>query len=227
MNESAVVLALETSSEVCSAALAAGGTVHLRRRVAPREHTRYVLGQIDELFQEAGRTAQNLDAVAFGQGPGSFTGVRIATALAQGLAVAQAVPLRPVSSLAAMAWTAWTEASHSRILVVADARLGQVYWGFYQAGTGGLATLQPEALASPEELQAALASLPDGWQGVGSGWSLPAMQSMREASAAAPDSDARPEAAAILDLALRDMRNGKFADYDEAQPVYLRHPVRT
>ncbi len=227
MSRPAVVLALETSSEVCSAALAVGDARHLRRRVAPREHTRYVLGQIDELFQEVGRTAQDLNAVAFGQGPGSFTGVRIATALAQGLAVAHAVPLLPVSSLAAMAWAAWTEASHSQVLVVTDARLSQVYWGFYQAGADGLATLQPEALASPEDLQAKLKYLPEGWQGVGSGWSLPAMQPMCEMSVAVPDSEMRPEAAAVLDLALRDMRHGKFADYDEAQPIYLRHPVRT
>lgn len=227
MSHSSVVLALETSSEVCAAALAADGAVHGRRRVAPREHTRYVLDQIDELFQEAGCTVRDLDAVAFGQGPGSFTGVRIATALAHGLAVARAVPLLPVSSLAAMAWTAWTQASQARILAVADARLGQVYWGLYQAGTDGLEVLQPEAIAAPDELRTALASLPEGWHGVGSGWALPDMQPLREASAAAPDADMRPEAEAVLDLALRDMQRGKFADYDAAQPIYLRHPVRT
>ncbi|MCY3987105.1 MAG: tRNA (adenosine(37)-N6)-threonylcarbamoyltransferase complex dimerization subunit type 1 TsaB, partial [Gammaproteobacteria bacterium] len=109
MKDVPAVLALETSTEVCSAALAAGGRIGERTLTVPREHTRHILGQVDELLGEAGLAAADLEAVAFGRGPGTFTGVRVATALAQGLAVAHGPPRLPVTSLAALAGGAWRE----------------------------------------------------------------------------------------------------------------------
>lgn len=226
MKDAPVVLALETSTEVCSAALAAGGRIEERSLAAPREHTRHILGQVDELLGEAGVTAEDLAAVAFGRGPGTFTGVRVATALAQGLAVARGLPLLPVSSLAALAWRAWNGQRVSPVLAAMDARLEEVYWAMFEVGTGGVSALHPESLSPPAELLAQLASLPGGWQGAGSGWVLPGMRSA-VGSGTAVDSDLRPDARSVLELALRDLRAGRMADFEQAQPTYLRHPVRS
>ena len=226
MKEAPVVLALETSTEVCSAALAAGGRIEESTLTVPREHTRHILGQVDELLGEAGVTAGDLAAVAFGRGPGTFTGVRIATALAQGLAVARGLPLLPVSSLAALAWKAWHEHQISPVLAVMDARLEEVYWAMFEVDAGEVSVLHPESLSAPAELLAQLSSLPGGWQGAGSGWALPEMQP-GSGSGAAVDSGLRPDARSVLELALQDFRAGRVADFEQAQPTYLRHPVRS
>lgn len=224
MKDVPVVLALETSTEICSAALAVGGQIREHTLTAPREHTRHILGQVDELLGEAGVTAGDLAAVAFGRGPGTFTGVRVATALAQGLAVARDLPLLPVSSLAALAWKAWHGHQVSPVLAVMDARLEEVYWAMFGIEAGKVSVLHPEALSAPADLLAQLPTLPGGWQGAGSGWALPGMQTDAET---ATDSSLRPDARSVLELALQDFRAGRVADFEQAQPTYLRHPVRS
>ena len=226
MKDTPAVLALETSTETCSAALAAGGRIEECTLTVPREHTRHILGQVDELLGEAGLAAADLDAVAFGRGPGTFTGVRIATALAQGLAVAHGLPLLPVSSLAALAWRAWHEHQVSPVLAVMDARLEEVYWAMFKIGAEEVSVLRPESLSAPVELLAQLPSLPGGWQGAGSGWALPEMQPGAEPGMAV-DFGLRPDARSVLELALQDFRAGRVADFEQAQPTYLRHPVRS
>ncbi len=225
MKDAPVVLALETSTEICSAALAAGGKIEARTLTVPREHTRHILGQVDELLGEAGVAAGDLAAVAFGRGPGTFTGVRVATALAQGLAVAHGLPLLPVSSLAALAWKTWGEHPLSPVLAVMDARLEEVYWAMFEVDAENLSMLHPESLSTPAELFAQLSSLPGRWQGAGSGWALPEMQPAAETGTGV-EPGLRPDARAVLELALRDFRAGRVADFEQAQPTYLRHPVR-
>ena len=227
MKSGPIVLALETSTEICSAALAVGDRIEARTLTAPREHTRHVLGQIDDLLGEAGVAASELSAVAFGRGPGTFTGVRVATALAQGLAVARGLPLLPVSSLAALARRLWNEHQVSPVLAVMDARLEQVYWGMFEVTSGHLSVLHSESLSTPAELLAQLPSLPGGWQGAGSGWALPEMQPGAGAGAVAPRPGLRPDARSVLELALQDFQAGRMADFEQAQPTYLRHPVRS
>ena len=226
MKDAPVVLALETSTEICSVALAAGGRIEECTLTVPREHTRHILGQVDELLGEAGLTAADLEAVAFGRGPGTFTGVRVATALAQGLAVAHGLSLLPVSSLAALAWRTWSERGISPVLVAMDARLEEVYWAMFEIGGGEVSVLHPESLSTPAELLAQLPSLPGGWQGAGSGWALPEMQP-GAGSGTVVDSGLRPDARSVLELALQDFRAGRIADFEQAQPTYLRHPVRS
>ena len=226
MKDAPVVLALETSTEICSAALAAGDRIEARTLTAPREHTRHILAQVDELLRGAGVVAGDLAAVAFGRGPGTFTGVRVATALAQGLAVARGLSLLPVSSLAALAWKAWGEHRISPVLAAVDARLEEVYWAMFEVGAEDFSVLHPESLSPPAELLAQLPVLPGGWQGAGSGWALPDMQLAAE-MAAAVDPGLRPDAQSVLELALRDFRAGRIADFEQAQPTYLRHPVRS
>ena len=226
MKDAPVVLALETSTENCSAALAAGRKIEAHTLAVPREHTRHILGQVDELLGKAGLTAADLEAVAFGRGPGTFTGVRVATALAQGLAVAHGLPLLPVSSLAALAWKAWGKHQVSPVLAAMDARLEEVYWAMFEVSPEDLSILHPESLSPPAELLAQLPSLPGGWQGAGSGWALPEMQPATETGADV-EPGLRPDARAVLELSLRDFRAGRVADFEQAQPTYLRHPVRS
>ncbi len=218
------ILALETSTELCSAALGVGETIYQRQRLAPREHTQYVMGQIDELFETANCAPKDLDAVAFGAGPGSFTGVRLATALAQGFAVAHNLPVLSISTLGAMAWPVLKEHPDVPVLTALDARLKQVYWGGYKLHKGELTAVIPDTLSAPEELSEQLAEL-TSWHGVGSGWSLPEMHKIAEKSVQRIDSDVYPEAQAVLELAQRDFQCGRGKPVQEAQPIYLRHPV--
>lgn len=227
MKDAPVVLALETSTEICSAALAAGRRIEECTLVAPREHTRHILGQVDELLGGAGLTGADLEAVAFGRGPGTFTGVRVATALAQGLAVAHSLPLLPISSLAALAWRTWSEHGISPVLVAMDARLEEVYWGMFEVNAEGVVALHRESLSAPKELITQLSALRGGWRGAGSGWDLPEMQPAAGMGVAEPVPELRPDARSVLELALRDFRAGRVADFEQAQPTYLRHPVRS
>ena len=222
---SAALLALETSGAACSAALATDAGVAQRLEVAPRGHSGRLLGQVDELLRAAGLAAADLDAVAFGRGPGAFTGVRIAAAAAHGLAAARALPLLPVSSLAALAREARRRHGGDRVLAARDARLDQVYWGLYRCDGEAVEALRPEAAAAVGDFAAMLDSLPDGWLGAGSGFRLPAAAEAAGRLGRPVAPDARPEARAVAELGLVDFRAGRVPPADEAQPLYLRAPA--
>lgn len=221
---SPALLALETSGDACSVALATDAGTAQRLEAAPREHAARLLGQVDELLRAAGLAVAELDAVAFGRGPGSFTGTRIAAAAAHGLAAARALPLLPVSSLAALAREAGRRHGAARVLAARDARLDQVYWGLYRCDGGTVEALRPEAAAAVGDFAAALAGLPDGWLGAGSGFRLPAAAAAAARLGRPLDPEARPEARAVAELALADFRAGRVPPADEAQPRYLRAP---
>ncbi|MBV8805271.1 MAG: tRNA (adenosine(37)-N6)-threonylcarbamoyltransferase complex dimerization subunit type 1 TsaB, partial [Sinobacteraceae bacterium] len=139
------ILALDTATENCSAAVWLDGSLIQREREVERGHADLILPMIDELLAEAGIRLTALDAIAFGRGPGSFTGVRLAASVTQGLAFGADLPVVPVSDLRAVAQRAWnrqgnaTAASH-RMLVCNDARMHEVYWGCFEQGAGGLMT---------------------------------------------------------------------------------------
>ena len=222
---SAALLALETSGDACSAALATAAGVALRLESAPRRHAARLLGQVDELLREAGLAVAELDAVAFGRGPGAFTGARIAAAAAHGLAAARALPLLPVSSLAALAWEARRRHGGARVLAARDARLDQVYWGLYRCDGEAVEALRPDAVAAAGDFAAALDALPDGWLGAGSGFRLPAVAAAAGRLGRPVDPDARPDARAVAALGLADLRAGRVPAVDDAQPLYLRAPA--
>ncbi|MES9855186.1 MAG: tRNA (adenosine(37)-N6)-threonylcarbamoyltransferase complex dimerization subunit type 1 TsaB [Sedimenticola sp.] len=162
------LLAIETATEACSAALLVDGEVTERYRVQPRGHSELILSMVDELLAVAELPLSALDAVAFGRGPGSFTGVRIATGVIQGIAFAADLPVAPVSTLAALAQRCYREAGEERLLAAYDARMQEVYWGVYEVGAAGLVNaLVPDQVADPGKV-----SPPpdDDWCGVGSGW---------------------------------------------------------
>jgi tRNA threonylcarbamoyladenosine biosynthesis protein TsaB len=219
------LLAIDTSTEACSAALLIADEIHERRRLAPREHTQLILPMIDELMSEAGLKPGDLDAVAFGRGPGAFTGLRIAAAVIQGIAFAADLPVVPVSSLAALAQGVCRERGQGRVLAAIDARIQEVYWGAYQRDEQGLVQLHGEEVVCPP-LQVQIPA-GEGWYGAGSGWEtyqLPLRQRLGEALSAW-DGQLYPAARDVAVLAAAGYGRGEAVDAEQALPVYLRDEV--
>jgi tRNA threonylcarbamoyladenosine biosynthesis protein TsaB len=218
------LLALDTATEACSAALLDGKVLRERFELAPREHARLLLPMVESLLNEANLALADLDAIAFGRGPGSFTGVRIAAGMAQGLAFAAGLPVAPVSSLAALAQGA-ADAGHSRVLAAIDARMGEVYWGAFVAGEDGLVAMDGiEEVCSPETVP-----LPEGadWFGAGTGWATytEVLQGRLGPAVTASDGNRFPQAGAVARLAAADVADGNVLAPEQALPVYLRNQV--
>ena len=162
------LLGIETSGTVGSVALLAGSRVLVREIATPREQTEKILALIDALLAAASTELAALDGIAFGRGPGSFTGLRVSTAVAQGLGSATGVPLIPVSSLLCLAESAWREQRCEHCLVCVDAHMGQVYWVESARCDGIVQLVSPERLGAPAEV---VAPTERGWAAVGSGFS--------------------------------------------------------
>lgn len=199
------ILAIETATEAFSIAVLTGEQLHSHHEVAPRRHAELLLPTVDRLLAEAGIRLQDLDAIAFGRGPGAFTGVRIAISAAQGLAFGADKPVVAVSTLAALA-QASLDAGHAQVLAAIDARMDEIYAGCFTADADGL------AVAAGEEWIGAAAAFPappGEWHPTGTGTENPAL----------------PTAAAIARLARRDLAAGLATTAEQAQPVYLRNKV--
>jgi tRNA threonylcarbamoyladenosine biosynthesis protein TsaB len=220
------LLAIETATEACSVALRFGGDVLARFELAPRQHADLVLSMCSELLGEVGIQANQLDAVAFGRGPGSFTGLRIAAGMVQGIAFGLDLPVVPVSTLAAMAQGAIAERGVTRVLCALDARMDEVYWGAYEMGEDGLArAMDEELVSSPERVP-----VPSTGQfhGVGSGWeSYGAILRGRIGAdrLAGVAEDRLPDARYVLPLAVDRFTKGEAVPVEQAQPVYLRDRI--
>jgi tRNA threonylcarbamoyladenosine biosynthesis protein TsaB len=192
-----------------------------------RGHAERILPMIDELLAEAGTTLRELDAIAFGRGPGSFTGVRLAATVTQGLAFGAGVGVVPISDLRALAQRAFThDATIAHALVCNDARMGEVYWGCFERGRDGLATSKgDEHVGKPLNV-----ALPAGWDtgvGVGRGFVAYAedLRMAVPAIVAANYDRYLPRATEIMVLAVPEVLGGRLVSADEAIPVYLRDNV--
>jgi tRNA threonylcarbamoyladenosine biosynthesis protein TsaB len=135
------ILAIDTSTEACSVAVSMGGTLKEYYQLAPRAHTHLLLPQIDKLLQECNITLAEIDLFAFGRGPGSFTGVRIACSVIQALGFGLNKPIVPVSTLRALAQNAYLETGVERVFASIDARMQEIYWGLFEVDPQGL--MQP------------------------------------------------------------------------------------
>jgi tRNA threonylcarbamoyladenosine biosynthesis protein TsaB len=219
------LLAIETATSACSAALYLDGEVHERYALAPRQHATLILPMVDSLLAEADLAAGRLDAVAFGRGPGSFTGVRIAASVTQGIALAADLPVVAVSTLAALAFGAMRASGERRILVALDARMAEVYQGAYLQDTGTLVRLLgAEGVCAPQAV-----TLPDetGWVGAGSGWLSYELQ-LREALGQRIQgvlSEIEPRAGDVAHLGADKLGRGETLRPEQAVPVYLRNRV--
>lgn len=214
------LLGLETSSRVGSVALAVDGRIETREIPTPREQTERLLALVDELLGAAGLGVANLDGVAFGRGPGSFTGLRIAAAVAQGLAASSSLPLLPVSSLLCLAQRAWRSEGVARALVCVDAHMGEVYSGEFEARDGAARAAGDERLGAPAELAAPRRA---PWVAVGDGFAAHREALARVlAGAARVLADLEPSAEDLFPAAAEALAAGRVARPRDALPVYLR-----
>lgn len=215
------LLAIETATEACSVALYQDGEVQERFEIAPRRHAALVLPWVEALLADAGITPAQLDAIAFGRGPGSFTGLRIAAGVTQGLAFAVDIPVVPVSTLAALAFGAHVASGQANILAALDARMKEVYWGAYRFSNSGQVTLAgEECVCAPDAVP-----LPAGveWLGAGSGWQ--SYGDILSARCGVPGADWLPHAGDMARLAAGLYQTGKAIPPEQATPVYLRDNV--
>jgi len=237
------ILALDTATEACSAALLADGRVLARAEEAPRGHAELILPMVESLLAEAGLTLRGLDALAFGRGPGSFTGVRLAASVAQGLAYGAGLGVVPVSTLRTVALQAFAHpegAAADHVLVCNDARMQETYWCAYRRGADGLPeALHEEAVGPPASVArptvdasgAPLVGVPGPaahWIGTGRGFrAYPALGALLPSGSGPPSAlmDLLPQATAILELARPEVAAGRLRPATEALPVYLRDDV--
>lgn len=219
---SPTILALDTSTEACSAALLHDGEICERFEALPRGHAGRILEMLQEVLDEAGAGMSTVDAITFCRGPGSFTGVRIACSVVQGIAFGLDLPVLPVSTLATLAQGALREHSAGHVVAAIDARMDQVYIGEYQAVDGLMLLLGEERVAAPTSLQSVSVPL---WHGVGTGWAAYG-EALRE-SLGSPQAaiDALPRASDCLPLALAAYKRGEAVSAEQALPVYLRDQV--
>lgn len=220
-----VIIAVETSSEAASVALLRGDTVISRASSGVRTHSQSVLPMIQELLAEAGITLKDCNAVAFGSGPGSFTGVRTACGVAQGLAFGANLPVVQVVTLDAMALACHQRQGATDVLAVLDARMGEVYWAQYRFDGGAV-------LAEPQVVQPAVLSAPGAVQAQGApvlcGNGLSAYADVFAAMAdgsLAEVAEIMPHAEQIAQLASLALAAGRTVTAAEAQPLYLRNKV--
>lgn len=225
------ILALDTSSEAGSVAIWQDGEVLEDFQLLPRQQAQALLPQIKGLLNKASIKLSQVDALAFGRGPGSFTGLRIAAASIQGLALALDRPVIPISTLQAMAWSAincpaTNQQAVNKVLTLLDARMDEVYWCAWQAENGWPVALMAEQLSAPE-----LVSLPEknagaDWVLVGSGACYAdRLDPSLISNLANQLPDILPSAKAIVYLAHQAWQRGELVDAADAIPIYLRDKV--
>ena len=214
------LLALDTATEACSVALLHNGQVFSRYAVIPRLHAQSILPMISEVLAEAGIAKTAIEAIAFGRGPGAFTGLRIAVGVVQGLAFALELPVLPVSNLAAIAQRAYREHGVSQV----DARMDEVYWGCFTLVNGEVSLQGMEVVVAPEGAQLPRNAQGD-WFAAGTGWQAYAERIAVPVSA--KDAQLLPHAADILTLAKGMWQRGESIAAQAAQPIYLRDQVAT
>jgi tRNA threonylcarbamoyladenosine biosynthesis protein TsaB len=225
------ILAIETSAQACSVALAHAAGVVQRSRSAGARVAEHALAMIAELLADQSLTLRQVDAFAFGSGPGAFTGLRVACALVQGLAFAGDRPVVPVGSLRALAYGACGQARRAdkdaasvplRVMAAVDARMGQIYWAVYE-GARAERQLAAPALAMPEQV----AGLTAQWRP-----HVIAGDALRAFDAAWPAlnrtirlPDAAADASMIAELARTDLSAGRALAARDAVPEYVRNQV--
>ncbi|WP_434524981.1 tRNA (adenosine(37)-N6)-threonylcarbamoyltransferase complex dimerization subunit type 1 TsaB [Photorhabdus asymbiotica] len=219
------ILAIDTATEACSVALWDDGAVLAQFEISPREHTQRILPMVQSVLTEAGISLQQLDALAFGRGPGSFTGVRIGVGIAQGLALGAELPVIGVSTLNTMAQGVFRLTGSTQVLTAIDARMGEIYWGQYiRNRKGEWKGNETEAVLKPERIQDIMASLNGDWMVAGTGWQ--AYPQLRPSHLTLNDSDITlPHAEDMLPLAVQMWQNGEVTAVEHAEPVYLRNEV--
>ncbi|MFC6439510.1 tRNA (adenosine(37)-N6)-threonylcarbamoyltransferase complex dimerization subunit type 1 TsaB [Bowmanella sp. JS7-9] len=213
-------LVLDTSTEACSVALMKHDEVFSQFELCPQQHSQRILPMVEEILIQSQCTLGELDFIGFGRGPGSFTGVRIATGIVQGLALGANLPVVGVSTLAAMAAQSAAQHADTRIACSHDARMQELYFGLYEVTANQLIPLAEECVAAPDEVATLLAGH-DNVTLVGTGW--PAYPDI--AANALRRDILYPDARYMLELARQAWSNGEAVSAENIEPVYLRDKV--
>lgn len=215
------ILVIDTATEACSVALYIDNTIWARYEVCPQQHSQKLLPMVDSVLQEAGYRINDLDALGFGHGPGSFTGVRIATGMIQGLALATSLPVVGVSTMAAMAQQMIERHGANHVAVAIDARMNEVYFAQY-ANNNGIATLiGEEQVCAPVAAQEQIAANTDGF--AGTGWQ--AYDALQSCISDNKIPVSFPSATFMLPLVKLAIERGEGQDVAHVTPVYLRDTV--
>lgn len=218
------LLAIDTATEACSAAISIDGEILSLFEICPQQHSQRLLPMVDELLKQANIKVADLDYLSFGRGPGSFTGVRIATGMLQGLALGTGLPVIGVSTLAAMAQQAITEQQLEKVAVAIDARMSEVYWGCFENKDGFPSLIDEEQVLAPDQAAKILpfSNVPYGV--AGTGW-----QAYSEIGHLLTTLDSvdvcYPNAKYMLPIAIAEAEQGKAMDIESITPVYLRDKV--
>ncbi|PCJ31038.1 MAG: tRNA (adenosine(37)-N6)-threonylcarbamoyltransferase complex dimerization subunit type 1 TsaB [Gammaproteobacteria bacterium] len=218
------ILALDTCTEYCSTALIFQGQVYKKSEITSRGHSDLILGMMDDVFKQAGASISDVDALAFGRGPGSFTGVRVGVGVTQGIAFAREIPVIPISSLAAVAQHAADELNVEYIAVAMDARMGEVYAAHFQCIEGIVRLLDDEQVCPPEKFKPVSKQ---SWVGVGTGWNVynDILSQNFTDNLSSVHADYFPHSTSILKLATIEAEAGRLLPAEQAMPVYLRNNV--
>ena len=215
------LLALDTSTEACSVALNLDGNITESFAILPQQHSHKLLYMIDTLLKQNSVTLSDLDALSFGRGPGSFTGLRIAAAVTQSIAFAQDIPVIPISTLRVLAQQAYEELHATHILAAIDARMNEIYWSTYTVDNNTIITLSEETVSAPINVIP-----PDEqihWLGIGTGWHY--HEQLKHINTKQFHSEHYPKAYYLAKQAEQDFRNGNMISPEEAQPIYLRNQI--
>ena len=214
------LIAFDTSTEYLSLALWLDGKVMARDQLAGQTHSSLILPQLREMLDEARLDLTDFDGIAFGAGPGSFTGLRIGCGVAQGLAFGAGLPVLGVSTLMALAAASGQE----KIIACLDARMGEVYHAAYVRQRGGWATVHAPGLYAPQAVPAVEG---ESWYGIGSGWKAygDVLKNAYAGRVADIDAAAFPHAREMASLAAPLFAQGMGKPAHEAAPVYIRNKV--
>jgi tRNA threonylcarbamoyladenosine biosynthesis protein TsaB len=221
-----LILALDSSTDACSVALNVQGQLSARFELAAKSHTQRLLPMVDELLQSQSLKLSDLDAIAFGRGPGSFTGLRICMGIVQGLAFGAQLPVIPVSTLESMALAYYRANPDVSLPVLAtlDARMDEVYWGLFSRDVDSVRALCDERVMKPDVLlsQELIRQLAGQFVAIGSGWHYPAMQAFAPSTIVI---DAQPRAEEMALIAAKVWSAGGAINVLDAEPVYLRDTI--
>ena len=220
------LLALDTATEACSAAVWVDGVVHAHFEIAGRDHTKRLLPVVAEVLALAGLGYSQLDGLICGMGPGSFAGVRIGVAFTKGVALAHELPVVGVSSLTLLAQRALNAGGAERVLAAIDARMGEIYFQSFERDANGLARPLSDALVvAPDAVP--LPRQPGPWLAVGSAWATyrAELSARLACEISSVDGAALPQAADAFVVAVPLFQRGEAQPADALQPIYLRNRV--
>jgi len=221
MSKQATILAIDASTDACSVALQVGDKQFHRFEMAARSHTQRVLPLVDEVLTEAGVKLADLDAIAYGAGPGSFTGLRICLGFVQGLAFSANLPVIQVSTLAMLAVQAAKKFNVTDISIAQDARMGEIYTGRWQVLNGVVSPVGADALLTPEMFD----TQADSELFIGTGLSLLSDEQSQNIQERSASEELWPQALDALVIAQQQWDRGDTVAACDAEPVYLRNEI--